>query len=222
MTIQTPEKVPDGPLFSGDMQPPDGSLRSTEQTKVEIGRPEWWFASDVVGEKFKPPQGDETYLVVRFAFSLTPPNNWEVENAQLLVQLKCTGTSAEPVVFDLFPREMLEESKTDVKLKFDPSLKFEEVEAKVGSIEAAIHMLRVDPVITTSGIGGANPTWLYRKHKRHPIIGTRMSYAIVGYPSSAQNMVVKLGLTASVRGQFGLWPLRLPSTAEVQLTHVIP
>jgi hypothetical protein len=214
------EQIPT-PIFSGFLETADGTLR-TEQTRAEIGRPEWWFASDVVGEGFHPPQSSETYLLVRFAFSLTPPPNSEVEQAQLSAQLTCAGTSAKPVVFDLFPREILEESKNDVKVKLEPSLKLEEVEAKIGSIEATIHMLKVDPIITTSGVGLANPIWSFKKHRRHPIIGTRMAYAIIGYPSSAQNMTVKLGLSANVSGRYGLWPLRIPSTADAQLTHVIP
>jgi hypothetical protein len=220
MTIQTPGQIAT-PIFSGYLETADGTMRA-EQTRAEIGRPEWWFAADVLGKGFEPPQGDETYLLVRFAFSLTPPKNSRVEQAQLSTQMTCAGTLTEARVFDLFPREILEESKNDVKVKLDPSLKLEEVEAKIGSIEATIHISKVEPIITTSGVGRANPTWFYRRHSRHPIIGTRMAYAIIGYPSSAQNMTVKLGLTASVSGRYGLWPLRVPSTAEAQLTHIIP
>jgi hypothetical protein len=220
MTIQTPDQIVD-PVFSGSLEASEGQIRA-EPTLAQIGRPEWWFASEVIGKSFKPPQGDETYLLLRFAYSLTPPKNHEVEEARLSVRLACRGTATEPVVFDLFPREMLEESKRDVTLKLEPSLKLSEVEASIGSVEASIQIPKVEPVVTTAGIGGANPVWVYRKHRTHPIIGTRMVYAIVGYPLAADKMTVHLGLTATVRGRFGLWPLKIPSTAEAQLVRTIP
>jgi hypothetical protein len=145
-----------------------------------------------------------------------------VEESRLSARLICAGTASDPVVFDLFPREVMEESKTDVKVTLEPSLKLREVEASVGSVEASIQIPKVEPTLTTSGIGGANPMWFYRKHRRHPIIGTRMVYAIIGYPSAAEQMTIHVGLTASIRGRFGFWSLRIPSTAEAQLARTIP
>ena len=160
-------------------------------------------------------------MLVRFAYSLTPPKNHAVEAAQLSACLACPD-DAKPVVFDVFPREMLEESKTDIKLKLEPSLKISEVKASLGSIEAGIEIPKVEPIVTISGIGDANLVWTYRRHSKHPIIGTRMAYAIVGYPSTAEKMTIHLSLTASVRGRFGLWPLKVPSSAEAQLVRTIP
>ena len=220
MEIKTPVTIVD-PIFSGYLETPEGEFRA-EQTRAEIGRPEWWFAQDVAGNSFKPPQGDETYLLVRLAFSLIPPKNHKIEEAQLSALLECTAGSPQPVVFDVFPRNAVEESKTDVKVSFEPSLKLSEVEASVGSLEANIQIPKVEPVVTTAGIGGVNPTWFYGSHRRHPLVGTRMVYAIVGYPSAAEQMTIKLGLTASIRGRFGFWPLKVPSSAEAQLVRTIP
>src|SRR6266481_4547624 len=177
------------PIFRGYLEPPGGEVRA-EQTLAEIGRPEWWFASDLFGDSFKPPQGDETYLLVRFAFSLTPPENHEVEESRLSIQLHCSGTVA-PVVFDLFPCEVTEEANTDVKVAIKPTLKIKKVvEVSPGSLESTIHFTKVEPIVTTAGIGGANLTWFFRKHARYPIIGTRMVYAIIGYPSAAERMTM--------------------------------
>jgi hypothetical protein len=116
----------------------------------------------------------------------------------------------------------MDESKTDIKLALNPSLKFEEVEASLGSVEANISLSKVVTIVITSGIGGARPTWLYRKHRRHPIVGTRVVYAIVAYSSAADHMTIHTGLTASVSGRFGLFSLVLPRTAEAQLVRTIP
>jgi hypothetical protein len=221
MHIQTPEHITD-PIFSGYLEASGGTLRATEQTSAEIGRPEWWFASDVIGEAFKPPQGDETHLLLRFAYSLTPPKNHEIEDATLSVGFSCDGPTAQPVVFDLFPQEVLEESKTDLKLSVKPTLKMKEAEASLVSLEASISVPKVEPIVTTAGLGGAKLSWHYRKHKRHPLIGTRMTYAIVGYPSAAERMSIQVGLTANVSGKFGFGLVKIPSVAEAKLLRTIP
>jgi hypothetical protein len=220
MEIQTPTEI-SNTVFRGYLEAEGGQLRA-EGTSAEIGRPEWWFASDVVGAAWCPPQGDDTYLLVRLSYSLSPAKSFEIEEAQISAALTCIGSVSEPVAFDVFPREVTEESKTDVKVKLEPSLKLEEVKASVASVEANIRIPKVDPVLTTSGIGGANPTWFFRKHRSHPIVGTRMVYAIVAYPSTAAQMTIKVNLAVKAKGRFGLWPLRVPSTAEAQLTRTIP
>jgi hypothetical protein len=134
----------------------------------------------------------------------------------------CTGADSGPIAYDLFPRELMEESKTDVKLSLKPSLKLEEIEASVGSVEANIHMATVTPVIMTSGIGGPNPTWVFRRHRNHPIVGSRMVYAVIAYPAVASSMSIEVGLTATLRNQFASWLMRIPSKAEAQLRSTIP
>jgi|SRR6516164_269863 hypothetical protein len=220
MHIQTPTEITE-PIFSGYLELPGETFRE-ERTLSDIGRPEWWFAREILGESFKPPQGDETYLLVRLAFSLMPPKNHEIDEAQLTALLTCPRSSLQPVVFDLFPREVLDESKTDVKVTLGPSLKLKEAQASAGSIEASIQIPKVEPILTTSGVGGTKPTWFYRKHKRHPILGTRMVYAVIGFPSAAETMTIQLGLTARVRGRFGLLTMALPSTEEAKVTRTIP
>src|SRR6516225_10186528 len=133
MTIDTPLTV-EHPIFAGDLESHEERLRG-ETTKAEIGRPEWWFVSDVIGDSFKPPQGDDTYLLLRFSFSLTPPKGQTVQAVKLQAVLTCGDPGIDPVTFDLFPREVLEESKTDVKITVGPSLKMEEAEVSAGSIE---------------------------------------------------------------------------------------
>jgi hypothetical protein len=220
MDIQTPTIITD-PVFTGYLESVGEGLRA-EATKTEIGRPEWWYLRDVLGSAWKPPQGSDMYMLIRLSYSLTPPNHHEIRDAQLSANLACHGAGSAPVAFDLFPREVTEESKTDVKVNVKPSLKLEELEASVGSVEATIHIPRVEPVMTTSGIGGPNPTWFFRSHRRHPIIGSRMVYAIVACPAAAAKMTIKVNLTATLKGQFGLWLLKIPPKAEAQLTRIIP
>jgi hypothetical protein len=220
MTIDTPTTI-EHPIFAGGLESQEEHLRG-ETTKAEIGRPEWWFASDFMGKHFRPPQGDDTYLLLRFSYSLSPPKSQTVQAVQFGATLTCSDPGLEPIAFDLFPREVLEESKTDLKIKVGPSLKMEELEASAGSIEAHIQMPRVEPVVTTSGIGKPTPLWNFQRHRRHPLVGSRMVYAIVAYPTAAKQMTVRLDLTANVKTPFGIWPLYVPSTATDGLTHRIP
>jgi hypothetical protein len=220
MTIDTPTTI-EQPIFSGDLESREERLRG-ETTKAEIGRPEWWFLSDVAGNDFKPPQGSETYLLLRFSYSLSPPRGQTVEDAQFGATLTCNDPGLEPVAFDLFPREVLDESKTDLKIKVGPSLKMEEAELSAGSIEAHIRIPKVEPVVTTSGIGKSSPVWNFRRHRRHPLLGSRIVYAIVAYPTAAKQMTVRMDLKANVRTPFGLWLFYMPSAAAAQLSRQVP
>jgi hypothetical protein len=221
MEIYTPTDITD-PIYEGAMQSPVDGARAGE-TRVQIGRPEWWFLSDLFDEKWKPPQGDDTYLLVRLSYSLEPPRSYEVEEAHLSALLVCRGGVEHPVAFDLFPREAIEESQTDVKMTFGPSLKLEKIEGSLGSVETTIHIPKVEPIITTFGIGGSNPVWTFRKHRRHPILGSRMVYIVVAYPSKAAGMEIALDLDATVNSRrFGVWPLKVPEIAQAQLTYAIP
>jgi hypothetical protein len=223
MEIYTPTGVTD-PVFEGYLEAPQSALRA-EQTKAQIGRPEWWFLSDLLDKEWKPPQGDSTYLLVRLAFSLEPPRSHDIEEARLTVNLACRDVEVteQPTAFDLFPRELMEESLTDVKMTLGPSLKLEKVEGSVGSLETTVHIPKIEPVITSFGIGGSNPKWTFRKHRRHPIVGSRLVYAIVAYPSIAKQMEVSLELEATVRaGRFGLWSMKVPEKAHAQLVRAIP
>jgi hypothetical protein len=64
--------------------------------------------------------------------------------------------------------------------------------------------------------------WRYQKHKKYPIVGTRMTYAIIGYPSAAEQMAIRVELTARTSGRFGRFLLQLPRTAEASLVRTIP
>jgi hypothetical protein len=176
----------------------------------------------VVGPSWVAPQGDNMYLLVRLSYSLTAPRNHEIEDAKFSAKLTCDKGDSDPVAFDLFPREVLEESKTNLRLNVKPSLKLEEVEASLGSVETNIHIQRVEPVVTTSGIGASDPTWFFRRHRKHPIVGSRMVYAILAFPLPATQMIIEAKLTATLRGRFGLWLAGLPSDAEAKLRWTIP
>jgi hypothetical protein len=200
-----------------------GAVRSDDEVPVRIGRAEWWFASDLFGPNWKPPQGDDTYLLVRLAYSLRPQEDNEVEEAHLEAKLSCPGAVCEPVAFELFPREVTEESKRDVKLKLEPSLKIKEVGASAGSVETTIHMDRVEPIVTAFGIGTSVAEWRFRKHKLHPLLGARTVYLILAYPSSAGRVQLALDLKANVRvSRFGSWLFTLSETAKAQATQTIP
>jgi hypothetical protein len=219
--IWTPDEMPEA-IFDGYMDTYETTIRA-EPTKVQIGRPEWWYVADLMGSAWKSPQGDDTYLLIRFSFSLEPPNGHEIEQVRLGAELRGPSCKPDPVAFDLFPLDVTEEAQRDVKLTFAPSLKLERIEASVGSAETTIHIARVQPVISALGLGTASPAWIMRRHPKHPLLGSRMSYAVIAYPSTAPEIEIQIGLTATVRaGRFGLWRLRTPETSQAALTGKIP
>ena len=221
MDILTPDVVTDV-IFDGYMDSYDSTVR-TEQTRVQIGRPEWWYVTELMGAAWKPPQGDDTYLLVRFSFSLEPPEGHTIEQVRLTAQLEGVPQQLMPVAYDLFPSDVTEEVQRDVKLTFAPSLKLQEVEASIGSVESTIRISRVEPVISALGLGTASPAWAIRKHPKHPLIGSRLFYAVIAYPSAATRIEIHLDLTATVQaGRFGLWRLKTPDTSRATLTRLIP
>lgn len=219
MDIWTPDKVSE-PIFDGYMEF-ESNVRA-EPTRLQIGRPEWWYVTDLMGSTWSSPQGDDTYLLVRFSFSLEPPKSHTIEEARLSAELRGIPLELEPVAFDLFPLDVSEEVQRDVKLTFAPSLKLEKIEASVGSAETTIHIARVEPVISALGLGTSSPSWVIRRHARHPLVGSRMSYAVIGYPSKATEIELEIGLTATARGRFGRLLLRTPKKSQATLTRKIP
>ena len=221
MEIWTPNEVVDA-IFDGYMVTDEPGIR-TELTTLQIGRPEWWYIADLMGSAWKPPQGDDTYLLIRFSFSLEPPEGHSVEEVRLTAGLEAVPRELVPVAFDLFPLEVTEEVQRDIKLTFAPSLKLEEVEASIGSVETTIHVSRVEPVVSALGLGTASPAWVFRKHPKHPLTGSRLLYAVIAYPSTAAEITIQIDLTATVHaGRFGLWRLRTPETSKAALIRHIP
>jgi hypothetical protein len=221
MDIWTPDNVVE-PIFDGYMDAYESNVRS-EQTKVQIGRPEWWYVADLLDAAWKPPQGDDTYLLVRFSFSLEPPEGHAIEQARLTVQLGGVPQQLIPVAFDLFPFQVTEEVQRDIKLTFAPSLKLEEIEASIGSAETTIHVSHVEPVISAFGLGTASPAWIFRRHPRYPLLGSRLLYAVIAYPSRCAEIEIQIDLTAAVHaGRFGRWRLRAPETSRAALNRHIP
>jgi hypothetical protein len=135
---------------------------------------------------------------------------------------KLGAVPEQPSAFDLFPREVLEESQADWKICFGPSLKLEKVEGSLGSVETTIHIPKVEPAVITFGVGGAN-LGTFRKHRRHLIVGSRIVYAIIAYPLIAKQMTVSMNLEATIRaGRFGLRSENVPQADLPHLIQVIP
>ena len=217
------------PIYDGFLEPvefdsTEEKLRSSQGLKIQLGRPEWWFASDILSKTWIPPQSDDIYLLVRLAFSIEPIKGYRAEEVRLTAYLHCSQkVDRQPIAFDLFPREVQEEIPVEVAITMGPSLKFDEIEGSLGAVGAEIPITMVKPVITTSGLGQTTPTWIFRRHRRHPLEGSRLVYVIIAYPSKSQKMRLSLELTAIVTDFFGTLPLLgLPSQERDNLSWTIP
>jgi hypothetical protein len=62
-----------------------------------------------------------------------------------------------PVAFDLYPREIYDETKTDVKLSIAPSLKFAGVALSPGEAVTTIELRKLEPVIIGYGVLESGP-----------------------------------------------------------------
>ncbi len=224
MELWTPAQITN-PAFDGFLEPLPShasmTTRGGQLTRARLGRPAWWSAAEMFGENWKPPRGGDVYLLVRLACSLQPGAGQEVQEASLTAYLHCRGTDRQPVAFDLFPREVKEEAQTDLTLSLGPELKFGVVEGSLASAGATIHVPRVEPVIVTSGLGEANPTWIFRRHRKHPLEGSRLVYAVVARPADARELRLSLELAATVADRYGPVRVGVPEPARANLSWVI-
>lgn len=141
----------------------------------------------------------------------------------LTANLFCRNNTRQPVAFDMYPKEVKEETQTDLTVTINPNLSFgEAIEASLGSVGATIQLAKIEPVVIASRMGQSDPTWIFRRHRRHPLMGSRVVYMIVAYPSMAQTMRLSIKLTATISTRYGPIPIGIPQTAESNLSWSIP
>ena len=107
---------------------------------VSIGQSETWTLQDFYSPN-KLPRPIRTKLsqadfyLVRLSCSFRPVHEesrveWARFRAALLPH---SSTGAQPIAFDLYPQQVVQEVKRQIKVTLSPSLKFQELEASLGS-----------------------------------------------------------------------------------------
>jgi hypothetical protein len=172
---------------------------------VSIGRPEVWALPEVYPpEKMPHPlraKLDEAdFYLVQFACSFRPVRKEsQVEWARFRVRLLPDGEARQPIAFDLHPLRVTQEVKRNVRVTLGPSLKFREIEAKIGEVAFGFEYPELQPRISAAGAGEAEPSWDYEEAKGAMVQGSKWMHLLARAPRGMETVRAILDLAADVR-----------------------
>ncbi len=192
---------------------PGEALRS--MPVVSIGQPETWALQDFYAPSKLPlpirtklSQAD--FYLVRLSCSFRPVHEesrveWARFRAALLPH---PSTRAQPIAFDLYPQQVMQEVKRQIKVTLSPMLKFQELEASLGSAEFGFEYTEQVPLISATPGAGFDPSWDYGAGPKREVLGTKWMYLLIKAPKGIASGRALLDVEADVlvRG------VRLPVT----------
>ncbi len=173
---------------------------------VSIGQPETWPLQDLYPPR-KLPRPIRTKLtqadfyLVRLSCSFRPVHEesrveWARFRAALLPH---ASTGAQPIAFDVYPQQVMQEVKRQVKVTLSPMLKFQELEASLGSAEFGFEYAEQVPLISAAVGASFNPSWDYGAGPKREVRGTKWMYLLVKAPKGQTSGRALLDLEADVR-----------------------
>lgn len=183
--------------------------------EIKIGQPEPWalqdfFSAGKLPRPIRAKLNQADFYVIRLSCSFLPRHKESsIEWARFRVTLlPHTSTGAQPIAFDLYPQQVIQEVKRQIKVTLSPTLKFQEVEANPGSAEFGFEYTEQIPSISASIGSSVDPSWDYRTVPGQEVQGTKWMYLLVKAPKGQRSGQALLDLEADVlvRG------LRLPVT----------
>ena len=193
---------------------------------VSIGQPEVWQLAEVYPPEKMPAtlrakQEEADFYLVRLACSFRPArDDVKIEWARFLVHLMPDSAGQVTVAFDLYPLQITQEVRHNVKVTLSPTLKFMEVEASVGGVEFGFEYPELQPLVTAAGAGEANPSWDYEEAKGMQIQGSRWMHLLVKAPKGMPSGFALLDLAADVRLRGSLLPVLLRRERKELETHL--
>jgi hypothetical protein len=191
---------------------------------VSIGQPEVWSLPDVYAPKKLPPAlraklDEANFYLVRLSCSFRPKSGGtQVEWARLAISLLPDAVGRAPLAFDLHPLLVTNEVKRNVKVTISPSLKFNEVEASVGSADFGLEYTELQPIVSAAGAGEARPSWDYSAGKGVGLNGSKWMHLLVKAPREMQQASARLEMVADVTKK----GFRIPMFAKPDRTAADP
>jgi hypothetical protein len=182
---------------------------------VSIGQAEIWtlqdfYAPSKLPRPIRTKLSQADFYLVRLSCSFRPVHEesrveWARFRAALLPH---ASTGAQPIAFDLYPQQVVQEVKRQVKVTLSPSLKFRELEASLGSAEFGFEYTELIPLVSASIGASFDPSWDYRAGPGQEMQGTKWMHLLVKAPKgmTSGRALVDLEADVLVRG------VRLPVT----------
>lgn len=208
--VRTPGATADRERWSEDEFYENARQVLKELPAASIGQPEVWELSELYPQGQIPPairvkMDEADFYLVRGTCSLRPEGGFKVTRAVFQIGLAPDDDGRQPHAFDLYPLETVRETARTKKVTLDPSLKFKEIEASVGSLEFGFEYPELEPEVSAFGVGESQPSWEYRRTRGTTVQGSKLAYLLIAAPKGMPKGKAALGLTADVeRGGFGL------------------
>jgi hypothetical protein len=235
-TIITPTEI-QTPLYEAELEFNMGATekgRAAEGTVpaaapvVTFGQPQAWNLPRLAKEKGLPVPAEIALLdhqadfyLLMLSCSFRPSPNSTIEWVRFTVSLRPKSGQELPIAFDLYPREIQEEARTDLKVSIAPNLKFSGFEAGFGSILTTIVLGRVEPIVIGYGALESTVDWDFRKHRAHPIVGAKFMYLIVKKPREALAVRVTQNAVAEIMTKHGLLTAKTKEHDEAHRSAII-
>jgi hypothetical protein len=90
----------------------------------------------------------------------------EATDPPALPVVSLQDTAAPPIAYDLSPRSVTDEVEAEASRSLSPTLKFDKVEASLGSVGLTLKDKRLEPVITAYGVREREAGWRFDRGVR--------------------------------------------------------
>ncbi len=201
----------EGPL-EADPAGAEGRSRSTQATHaasrdlpvVSIGMPQVWRLLDLyvphpVPATLQTRLVESDYYLVRLACSFRPNrDDVLIDWARFSIRLLSDRRGRQPVAVDLHPLLVTQEVQKNVKIALKPSLKFETIEASLGTLEIGFEYPQLEPLISANGAGESTPSWDYEPARGFRLQGSKWMHLLVQTPKGMSTGRAILSLTADL------------------------
>lgn len=222
--VMPPEPV--SVFWEGELRPPFEmmygyyAVQTPGPVRTTIGRPFQWADGQLLGEGWQPPVGGDRYYLLQLAFTLRPREGVQIASADFCIHLH-HQINLQAVVFDAYPKEVLQEQAKSVILEIGPDFKLGVAEASLGKVGATIDFGVAVPIVRSEGLQEATFCWRFGAHRKHPLTGSRQMYAVVALPPGMSTTLASLDLIVAQESRFG--PIRLvpPEKARTGMRWVI-
>jgi hypothetical protein len=172
---------------------------------VKINKPEPWTLQDFCAPAQLPRPmraklREADFYIVRFICSFSPiPKQSRIEWARFRITL-LPSTGAQPYAFDLYPEQVVQKIKRQIKVTVSPSLRFRELEASVGSADFGFEYDELIPDISGNmGDNSIDPSWDFRPVPGQEVEGPKRLYLLVKAPKGMTNAQARLNVVADVK-----------------------
>jgi hypothetical protein len=179
----------------------------TDRPVVTIGKPEVLRAhKSMAMPGFESVVPKDIYLVRLWCSFHDFATELRFDRAVFTVSLSSSDPGNSIVAHDLHPSEVLYKVERDVNVTLSPEVKFQQIEAKLGSFSYGFRYAELQPIIVAAGQGEAQPRWTFSSTKSRALQGGKAVHLLAAVPRGTPRADADLDLVAYVTKP-GLVPL---------------